>query len=70
MSSSGSVVLEKKIFKWPHAIFYNFCDYLPFEEDLALYLKNLELPLPTDDIPVIFPAGIKIDFETLSRQSH
>jgi hypothetical protein len=26
----------------------NFCifyDYLPFEEDIALYLKNLEFPL-------------------------
>ena len=27
-----------------------FCDYLPFEEDLALYLKNLEFLLPQDDL--------------------
>jgi hypothetical protein len=27
----------------------HFCDYLPFEEDLALYLNNLEFPLPKDD---------------------
>jgi hypothetical protein len=40
MTYSGSVVLEKKIFKWPHPTFA-FLDYLPFEEDLALYLNNL-----------------------------
>jgi hypothetical protein len=28
----------------------HFCDYLPFEEDLALYLNNLEFPLPKDDL--------------------
>jgi hypothetical protein len=26
----------------------HFCDYLPFEEDLALYFTNLEFPLPKD----------------------
>jgi hypothetical protein len=25
-------------------------DYLPFEEDLALYLNNLEFPLPKSDL--------------------
>ena len=30
--------------------FLHFCDYLPFEEDLALYLNNLESPLPKDDL--------------------
>ena len=30
--------------------FFHFCDYLPFEEDLALYLNNLESPLPKDDL--------------------
>jgi hypothetical protein len=30
--------------------FSHFCDYLPFEEDLVLYLKNLESPLPKDDL--------------------
>jgi hypothetical protein len=45
----GSVVLKKKIFNDPTQ-FLQFCDYLPFQEDLALYLKNLELPLPKDDL--------------------
>jgi hypothetical protein len=26
--------------------FFHFCDYLPFEEDLALYLNKLEFPSP------------------------
>jgi hypothetical protein len=30
--------------------FLHFCDYLPFEEDLALSLNNLEFPLPKDDL--------------------
>ena len=30
--------------------FFHFCDYLPFEEDLALYLNNLESPPPKDDL--------------------
>jgi hypothetical protein len=30
--------------------FLHFCYYLPFEEDLALYLNNLEFPLPKDDL--------------------
>jgi hypothetical protein len=47
MTYSGSVVLEKKIFKWPHPI---FAIISPFEEDLALYLNNLESPLPKDDL--------------------
>jgi hypothetical protein len=45
MTYSGSVVLEK-IFKWPTS-FLHFCDYLPFEEDLALYLNNLERMIST-----------------------
>jgi hypothetical protein len=45
MTYSGSVVLE--IFKWPHHI---FCDYLLFEEDLALYLNHLKFPLSKDDL--------------------
>jgi hypothetical protein len=44
----GSVVLEKKIIKWPQ--FLHFCDYLPFEEDLALYLNKLEFPSPKDNM--------------------
>jgi hypothetical protein len=30
--------------------FFHFCDYLPFEKDLALYLKKLEFPLPKDNL--------------------
>jgi hypothetical protein len=30
--------------------FFHFCDYLPFEEDLALYLNKLEFPLPKDNL--------------------
>jgi hypothetical protein len=42
MSYSGSVVLkEEKKFN-ELAKFLHFYDYLPFEEDLALYLNNLE----------------------------
>jgi hypothetical protein len=26
------------------------CDYLPFEEDLALYFNKLDLPLPKDNL--------------------
>jgi hypothetical protein len=48
MTYSGSVVLEKKKIKC-HTPFLHFCDYFPFEEDLALYLNNLEFPLPKDD---------------------
>jgi hypothetical protein len=49
MTYSGSVVLEKKILNDPTP-FLHFCDYLPFEEDLALYLNNLESPLRKDDL--------------------
>jgi hypothetical protein len=50
MSSSGSVVLEKKIFKWPSYPIFAFCAYLPFEKDLAIDLYNFEFPLPKDDL--------------------
>jgi hypothetical protein len=64
MTYSGSVVLETKIFKWPHPILH-FCNYLPFEENLALYLDNLEFPLPNDDwyqVWLNWPAGSGGDF--------
>jgi hypothetical protein len=32
----------------PH--FYIFCDYLPFLENLALYLNKLEFPSPKDNL--------------------
>jgi hypothetical protein len=30
--------------------FLHISHYLPFEEDLALYLHNSEFPLPKDDL--------------------
>jgi hypothetical protein len=42
------LVLEK-IFKWPRPILH-FWNYLPFEKDLAIHFKNLEFPLPKDDL--------------------
>jgi hypothetical protein len=42
----------------PH--FYIFYNYLPFEEDLALYLNKLEFPLPKDNLykfDWFWPAG-------------
>ena len=30
--------------------FWHFCNYLPFEEDLALYLKKIDFPLPKDNL--------------------
>ena len=48
MTYSGSVVLKKTLND--PTPFLHFWDYLPFEEDLALYLNNLEFPLPKDDL--------------------
>jgi hypothetical protein len=47
----GPMVLEK-ISKWPHPIF-TFCNYLPFEEDLALICTKFDL---------FWPAGSGEDF--------
>jgi hypothetical protein len=44
----GQVVL-KKFFKWPQSFSY-FCDYLPFEEDLALYLNKFEFLSAKDNL--------------------
>jgi hypothetical protein len=30
--------------------FLHFCDYLPLEEDLALYVNKLEFPLPKNNV--------------------
>jgi hypothetical protein len=43
------VVLERKIFKCPTP-FLHFCDFFPFEEDLALYLNKLEFPLSKNNL--------------------
>jgi hypothetical protein len=42
-----------------------FCNYLPFEEDLALYFNNLEFPLPKDDL--IVPSLIEICLLVLEK---
>jgi hypothetical protein len=44
----GLVVLEK-IFNDP-TLFLHFCDYLLFEEELALDLYNFRFPSPKDDL--------------------
>jgi hypothetical protein len=49
MSFFGSVVLKEKNFN-DHAKFLLFYDYLPFEEDLALYLNKTEFLLLKDDL--------------------
>jgi hypothetical protein len=64
MSSTGSVVCEKKIFIWPHTILH-FCDYLPFEKDLALDLYNSEFPLPKDDL---YQVWLKLALCSLRRR--
>jgi hypothetical protein len=47
---SCPVVLDRTdVFKQPH-LFLNVYDYLPFDKDLALYLKKLEFPLRKDDL--------------------
>jgi hypothetical protein len=35
----------------------HFCNYLPFEEDLALYLKNFEFPSSKD---VLYQVSLKL----------
>jgi hypothetical protein len=45
----GLLVLEKKIIK-KTTLFLHFCDYVPFEEDLALYLNKFAFPLPKDNL--------------------
>jgi hypothetical protein len=42
-----SPVFLEKIFNDPTP-FWHFCNYLPFEDDLALYLNKLESPSPKD----------------------
>jgi hypothetical protein len=58
---SGLLVLKEK--KFSITKFLHFYDYLPFKEDLALYLNNLEFLLPRDDsYQVWLPAGSGEDF--------
>jgi hypothetical protein len=45
--------------------FLHFCNYLPFEEDLALNLKNLKFPLPKD---IFIPSLIEIDLLVLEKK--
>ena len=48
LAEIGSVVLEKKIFLNGVSVFSLFRNYLPLEQDMALYLKKLESPSPKD----------------------
>jgi hypothetical protein len=41
--------------------FLHFCNYLPFEEELALYLNKTESPLPKDNL---YPCSV-IEFGLL-----
>ena len=49
MTYSGWVLLKKKNFNDLTKVLH-FCDYLPFEEELVLYLYNFEILLPKDDL--------------------
>jgi hypothetical protein len=49
LSYYGSVVLKGKKSN-DLAKFLHFYDYLPFEEDLALYLNNSKFSLSKDDL--------------------
>jgi hypothetical protein len=40
----------RRIFLNDPTPFLHFCDYLPFEEDLALYLNKLEIPSPKNNL--------------------
>jgi hypothetical protein len=40
---------RKRFLKDP-TLFLHLCDYLQFEEDMALYLNKLEFPLPKDNL--------------------
>jgi hypothetical protein len=60
MTYSGWVILEK-IFKWPHP-FLHFWDYLLFEDNLALYLNDLEFLLPKEGwfMPSLIEIGLLV----------
>jgi hypothetical protein len=49
LSFSDLVVIEKR-FSNDLTLFLYSCNYLPFEEDLALYLNEFEFSLPKDDL--------------------
>jgi hypothetical protein len=48
-SFSGPVILQKKKLNDP-TLFWHFCNYLRFEEDLVLYLNKLEFALPKNNL--------------------
>ena len=49
--------------------FLHFCDYLPFEKDLALDLYNFEFPLPKDDLyQVLLKLAWRVGFVVVSVQ--
>jgi hypothetical protein len=47
--SQGQWFWRRRFLNDPTPILH-FCDYLTFEDDLALYMNNLESPLPKDDL--------------------
>ena len=56
----GSVVLEKKIFKFVN-VFSLFRNYLPLEKGVGLHLNKLESPLPKDELcPVVLKKEMKM----------
>jgi hypothetical protein len=57
LSYYGSVHLEEKKIQWPRQMFAFVLLSPPFEEDLALYLSNLEFHLPKDDL---YPVWLKL----------
>ena len=48
-SKSAQWFWRRKLLNEPSR-FLHFCDYLPFEEDLVLYLNKLEYPSPKDNL--------------------
>jgi hypothetical protein len=50
MTYSDSVILERKIFKWPHPTFAFFFRLSPLWRGPGPIFENLESPLPKDDL--------------------
>jgi hypothetical protein len=40
--------------------FLHFCYYLPFEDDLALYLNKLEFPSPKENLSSLIEFGLLV----------
>jgi hypothetical protein len=66
LSFSAFVVLEK-IFLNDPTQFLHFCDYLSFDEDLALDLYNFRFPLPKNGL---YQVWLKLAFSFWRRGSY